>query len=159
MPQHTFILNGERVTVHVDGDVRLLWVLRDLLGVTGPKYGCGINVCKACTSHLNGRAFNPCSVKVRDLDRDDEVTTIEGLPDTVGADLHPMQEAWIDRDVAQCGYCQPGQIMAAVALVKKVRREGRSITEADLDGIRNICRCGTYTRIREAVRQGERAMR
>ena len=158
MPKQTFILNGSSVTVDVHDDVRVLWVLRDLLDVTGPKYGCGINVCKACTSHINGLAFNPCSVRVGDLDPTDEVTTIEGLPDTVGADLHPMQQAWLDRDVAQCGYCQPGQIMAAVALVWKVRREGRSITDADLDGIRNICRCGTYTRIREAIAQGARRM-
>ena len=158
MTVQTFVLNGASITVDVHDDVRVLWVLRDLLGVTGPKYGCGINVCKACTSHINGKAFNPCSVRVADLAPDDEVTTIEGLPDTVGADLHPMQQAWLDRDVPQCGYCQPGQIMAAVALVGKVRREGRSISEQDLDGIRNICRCGTYTRIREAIKQGERAM-
>jgi isoquinoline 1-oxidoreductase alpha subunit len=158
MPQQTFILNGQTVTVDVHDDVRVLWVLRDLLGVTGPKYGCGINVCKACTSHINGRGFNPCSVRVADLSPGDEVTTIEGLPDTVGANLHPMQQAWLDRDVAQCGYCQPGQIMAAVALVRKVRREGRSITEADMDSIRNICRCGTYVRIREAIQQGAQAM-
>jgi isoquinoline 1-oxidoreductase alpha subunit len=158
MPKQTFILNGRPTTVDVHDDVRVLWVLRDLLGVTGPKYGCGINVCKACTSHLNGRAFNPCAVRVGDLEPDDRVTTIEGLPDTVGEDLHPMQEAWLDRDVPQCGYCQPGQIMAAVALVRKVRREGRSIRESDLDAIRNICRCGTYTRIREAIEQGARHM-
>ncbi|MGZ4446679.1 MAG: (2Fe-2S)-binding protein [Nocardioides sp.] len=158
MPKQTFVLNGRSITVDVHDDVRVLWVLRDLLGVTGPKYGCGINVCKACTSHINGKAFNPCSVRVGDLAPDDEVTTIEGLADTVGADLHPMQQAWLDRDVAQCGYCQPGQIMAAVALVRKTRREGRSITDADLDAIRNICRCGTYTRIREAIRQGEAHM-
>ena len=158
MPTHTFLLNGKRVHVDAENDVRLLWVLRDLLGVTGPKYGCGINVCKACTSHINGKAFNPCAVPVGRIGPDDEVTTIEGLPDTVGRDLHPMQEAWLERDVAQCGYCQPGQIMAAVALVRKVRREGRSITEADLDTIRNICRCGTYTRIREAIRDGASRM-
>ncbi|MDT9593525.1 2Fe-2S iron-sulfur cluster-binding protein [Nocardioides zeae] len=161
MPAQTFRLNGEDVTVDVEDDVRVLWVLRDLLGVVGPKYGCGINVCKACTSHVNGRAFNPCAVRVGDLGPDDEVTTIEGLPATVGAadgELHPMQEAWLERDVAQCGYCQPGQIMAAVALVRKVRREGRTITDADLDGIRNICRCGTYTRIREAIVEGESRM-
>lgn len=158
MPKQTFILNGKPVTVNVNDDVRVLWVLRDLLGVTGPKYGCGINVCKACTSHINGKAFNPCSVKVGDLKKKDEVTTIEGLPETVGKELHPMQQAWIDRDVAQCGYCQPGQIMAAVATVKKVRREGRSLRESDLDEIRNICRCGTYARIREAVEQGARNM-
>ena len=158
MPQQTFILNGKPVTVDVNDDVRLLWVLRDILGVTGPKYGCGINVCKACTSHVNGKAFNPCSVRVGDLKKKDEITTIEGLADTVGSDLHPMQQAWIDRDVAQCGYCQPGQIMAAVALVKKVRKEKREISEADLDTIRNICRCGTYNRIREAVVEGARGM-
>ncbi|MBJ7528799.1 MAG: (2Fe-2S)-binding protein [Nocardioides sp.] len=156
MAKQTFILNGKPVTVNVNDDVRVLWVLRDLLGVTGPKYGCGINVCKACTSHINGRAFNPCAVRVGDLKPKDRVTTIEGLAD--GGKLHPMQQAWIDRDVAQCGYCQPGQIMAAVALVRKVRREGRSITERDLDTIRNICRCGTYTRIREAILQGARDM-
>ncbi|GAA0430623.1 isoquinoline 1-oxidoreductase alpha subunit [Actinoplanes campanulatus] len=152
MPEHTFRVNGEQVTVDVDSDVRLLWVLRDILGVTGPKYGCGINVCKACTSHLNGRAFNPCAVPVRDLGPGDEVTTIEGLAATAGADLHPMQQAWLDHDVVQCGYCQPGQIMAAVDLVRRVAAEGREITDADLDGIRNICRCGTYARIREAIR-------
>ncbi|MEU6537167.1 (2Fe-2S)-binding protein [Streptomyces sp. NPDC047000] len=158
MPQHTFRLNGEQVTVDVADDVRLLWVLRDVLGVTGPKYGCGINVCKACTSHLNGRAVNPCAIPVGALRPADEVTTIEGLPATVGAELHPMQQAWLNRDVAQCGYCQPGQIMAAVALVRRVREEGRSVTDADLDGIRNICRCGTYPRIREAVRAGAETM-
>ena len=158
MPTQTFILNGETVTLDVHDDVRVLWVLRDLLGVVGPKYGCGINVCKACTSHINGRAFNPCSVRVGDLEPDDEVTTIEGLPDTVGQDLHPMQQAWIDRDVAQCGYCQPGQIMAAVAKVKETRAKGREITDADLDEIRNVCRCGTYFRIREAIMSGAKNM-
>lgn len=159
MPEHTFRLNGEQVTVDVADDVRLLWVLRDILGVTGPKYGCGINVCKACTSHLNGKAANPCAIPIKELRPTDEITTIEGLPATVGADLHPMQQAWLDQDVAQCGYCQPGQIMAAVALVKRVAGEGRQITDADLDGIRNICRCGTYVRIRDAVKAGAENMR
>ena len=158
MPTQTFRLNGNEVSVEVEDDVRVLWVLRDILGITGPKYGCGINVCKACTSHINGKAFNPCSVRVGDISDDDEVTTIEGLSDTVDADLHPMQEAWLDRDVAQCGYCQPGQIMAAVALVRKAKDEGRTIEAADLDEIRNICRCGTYTRIREAITAGAEQM-
>lgn len=158
MPTHTFQLNGERVTVDVEDDVRLLWVLRDVLKVTGPKYGCGINVCKACTSHINGKAFNPCSVQVKDIKPTDEVTTIEGLPGEVGKDLHPMQEAWLEEDVAQCGYCQPGQIMAAVALVNKVKAEGRPITDDDLDSIRNVCRCGTYVRIRKAIRAGAAKM-
>ncbi|MBM7167759.1 (2Fe-2S)-binding protein [Streptomyces sp. G44] len=158
MPEHTFRVNGEQVTVDVADDVRLLWVLRDILGVTGPKYGCGINVCKACTSHLNGKAVNPCAIPVKDLASDDEVTTIEGLAATAGGALHPMQQAWLDQDVAQCGYCQPGQIMAAVALVRRVAAEGREITDADLDGIRNVCRCGTYFRIREAIRAGAAKM-
>lgn len=160
MPRYSFQLNGENVTVDVEEGVRLLWVLRDVLGVTGPKYGCGINVCKACTSHINGKAFNPCAVPVEQVSADDEITTIEGLADTTPGDgLHPMQEAWIENDVAQCGYCQPGQIMAAVDLVNRVRAEGRAVTDDDLDAIRNVCRCGTYTRIREAIRDGEQAMR
>ena len=158
MTTHSFALNGQQVSVDVDDDVRLLWVLRDVLGVTGPKYGCALDVCKACTSHINGKAFNPCSVQVKDIAPTDEVTTIEGLPATVGADLHPMQQAWLDNDVAQCGYCQPGQIMAAVALVKLVRSENREITDADLDSLRNICRCGTYSRIRQAVVDGAKNM-
>jgi isoquinoline 1-oxidoreductase alpha subunit len=158
MPEHTFKLNGKQVTVNVDDDVRLLWVLRDMLGVNGPKYGCGLDVCKACTSHINGKAFNPCSVRVKDIAPHDEITTIEGLPATVGSDLHPMQEAWLEHDVAQCGYCQPGQIMAAVAKVKQARAQGRDITDADLDEIRNICRCGTYPRIRETIKAAAKNM-
>jgi isoquinoline 1-oxidoreductase alpha subunit len=152
--QHTFILNGSRVTVECEDDVRLLWVLRDLLGVHGPKYGCGLNVCKACTSHINGNAFHPCSVSVSQIKPDDEITTIEGLAATVGQPLHPMQQAWLDLDVAQCGYCQPGQIMTAVALVKQVKAQGRQVTDDDLDGIRDVCRCGTYPRVRAAIKAG-----
>ena len=159
MPSYSFTLNGKRVTVEAPADMPLLWVLRDLLNVTGPKYGCGINVCKACTSHLNGEAVNPCAIPVSDLQPTDEVTTIEGLPGTVGADLHPMQEAWLEEDVSQCGYCQPGQIMAAVAKVKQVRAQGREISDSDLDEIRNVCRCGTYPRIREAVADGAAKMK
>ncbi|MDH6145345.1 MULTISPECIES: (2Fe-2S)-binding protein [Kitasatospora] len=155
MPQHTFILNGQQVTVDVEDDVRLLWVLRDVLGVTGPKYGCGLGVCQACTSHINGKAFNPCSVPVGDVQPTDQVTTIEGLPATVGKDLHPMQEAWLQFDVPQCGYCQPGQIMAAVAKVLQARAAGKQLGDADYDEIRNICRCGTYHRIREAIAAAE----
>ena len=154
MPHHSFMLNGEKVTVDVEDGVRLLWVLRDVLGVRGPKYGCGINVCKACTSHINGKAFNPCSVRVADIEPTDEVTTIEGLADTVDGDLHPMQDAWIANDVGQCGYCQPGQIMAAVAKVRQCQAEGRDVDDAAIEELRNICRCGTYSRIREAIKAG-----
>ena len=155
MPKHTFILNGKRVSVKADDDVHLLWVLRDLLGVTGPKYGCGLGVCQACTSHINGKAFNPCCVPVSDIKPTDEITTIEGLGRTVGKDLHPMQEAWLDVDVAQCGYCQPGQIMTAVA---KVREGGGDVSDKDLDEIRNVCRCGTYPRIRQAIKSAAAKM-
>src|SRR5438874_13755013 len=154
MPTHTFILNGKQVSVDVEDDVRLLWVMRDLLGVTGPKYGCGLGVCQACTSHINGKAFNPCSVPVSAIQPSDEITTIEGLPATVGSDLHPMQEAWLDVDVAQCGYCQPGQIMAAVAKVRQARAAGHEITDADIDELRNTCRCGTHSRMPEASEPG-----
>jgi isoquinoline 1-oxidoreductase alpha subunit len=160
MPERSFILNGRRVTVDTDDSVRMLWVIRDLLNVRGPKYGCGINVCKACTSHINGQAHNICSVPLSKIGHDDEITTIEGLPATVGKDLHPMQEAWLEHDVAQCGYCQPGQIMAAVDLVKKVRAKGRKIpTDEDIDrNMRNVCRCGTYHRIRAAIKDGAARM-
>ena len=158
MPAQTFMLNGKQVSVDAPDDLRLLWVLRDILGITGPKYGCGLDVCKACTCHINGRAFNPCSVPVGQIKPTDEITTIEGLPATAGKDLHPMQEAWLANDVAQCGYCQPGQIMAAVAKVRQVRAEGREISDADLDEIRNVCRCGTYHRIREAIEAGAKNM-
>jgi isoquinoline 1-oxidoreductase alpha subunit len=152
VPTHTFTVNGAQVRVDCADDVRLLWVLRDLLGITGPKYGCGVEVCKACTCHLNGKAFNPCAVPVSAIQPTDEITTIEGLAASVGADLHPMQQAWLDHDVAQCGFCQPGQIMTAVATVHQVHAQGRDITDADLDQIRNICRCGTYYRIRQAIK-------
>jgi len=154
----TFKVNGAQVSVDCPDDVRVLWVLRDLLGITGPKYGCGLEVCKACTCHINGKAFNPCAVPVGDIKPTDDITTIEGLPATVGQDLHPMQQAWLDYDVAQCGYCQPGQIMAAVAKVRQARAAGHEITDADLDEIRNVCRCGTYFRIREAIKAGAAAM-
>ncbi len=151
MPTHTFTLNGKAVSVDCEDNVRTLWVLRDLLGVKGPKYGCGLDVCKACTSHINGKPFHPCSVEISEIKPTDEIITIEGLADSVGMSLHPVQEAWLEYDVAQCGYCQPGQIMTAVSLIAEAQAEGREITEADLDSLRNVCRCGTYFRIREAI--------
>ena len=159
MPTYSFILNGANVSVDCPPTLRVLWVLRDILGVHGPKYGCGLAVCKACTCHLNGVAFNPCGVEIQNILPTDEITTIEGLPATVGAELHPMQQAWLDNDVAQCGYCQPGQIMMAVSLVNELKSSGQStITDEELDGIRNVCRCGTYFRIREAIRAGAENM-
>ncbi len=154
MPSYTFQLNGKTVSVDAPANLPALWALRDKLGVTGPKYGCGINVCKACTSHLNGAAFNPCNVATADL-QGQTVTTIEGLADTVSADLHPVQEAWLEQDVAQCGFCQPGQIMAAAALLAK----NPNPTDADIDAIDKVCRCGSYFRIRQAIKSAAAKMR
>lgn len=155
---YSFMLNGNEVTVECPANLRVLWVLRDILGIHGAKYGCGLDVCKACTCHIDGEAFNPCSVEVQDI-AGRNITTIEGLPATAGngAELHPIQEFWIKHDVAQCGYCQPGQIMAAVALVDRLRIEQGgtgpvTVTDDDLDSLRNVCRCGTYYRIRQAIR-------
>jgi isoquinoline 1-oxidoreductase alpha subunit len=151
VPKYSFTLNGEQVEVDAPGDLSVLWALRDKLGVTGPKYGCGINVCKACTSHLDGAAFNPCVVNLRDV-QGREVTTIEGLAD--GDELHPVQQAWLEQDVAQCGFCQPGQIMAAVALLSRTKHP----TDEQIDEIDNVCRCGSYFRIREAIHSAAAAM-
>ncbi|WP_141331660.1 (2Fe-2S)-binding protein [Myxococcus sp. AB025B] len=153
MPAHQFILNGQTVSVEAPEDLSLLWVLRDVLGVTGPKYGCGVGVCGACTSHLDGEAFRPCIHPVGTL-RGREVMTIEGL----GAQgLHPVQQAWMTEDVAQCGFCQPGQIMAAVALLKKNAHP----SDADIDAAMsdNVCRCGTYVRIRAAIKRAALLLR
>lgn len=146
MPTYSFSVNGAAVTVDAPAGMPMLWVLRDLLGVTGPKYGCGVGVCRACTSHLDGSAFNPCVTPVDECSGR-QVTTIEGLAN--GDDLHPVQRAWLDLDVAQCGFCQPGQIMAAAALLAS----NPDPTDADLDTIENVCRCGTYFRIRAAIKR------
>ena len=149
MPTYTFTLNGTRKTVTAPANMPLLWVLRDLLGVTGPKYGCGVGVCRACTSHLDGSAFQPCTTPVAECSGR-RVTTIEGLAS--GDRLHPVQQAWLDEDVAQCGFCQPGQIMAAAALLAAKPNP----TDADVDSIENVCRCGTYVRIRAAIHRAAR---
>jgi len=147
MPNYTFTLNGQSVTVDAPADMPLLWVLRDKLGITGPKYGCGVGVCRACTCHLNGSAFTPCLLAMNDLPAGAAVTTIEGL--AVDGALHPVQQAWVDCDVAQCGFCQAGQIMAAAALITLKPRP----TDADIDTIENVCRCGSYFRIRQAIKK------
>ncbi len=147
MPKkHKFSVNGKRVEVDADANMPLLWVLRDKLGITGPKYGCGVGVCRACTSHLDGEEIQPCVVPVGEC-KNKEVTTIEGLAN--GDELHPVQQAWIDADVGQCGFCQPGQIMAAVSLLQRNAKP----TDADIDAIENMCRCGTYPRLRAAIKE------
>jgi isoquinoline 1-oxidoreductase alpha subunit len=146
MPRYSLTVNGKAVTVEAPADLPLLWVLRDKLGITGPKYGCGVGVCRACTSHLDGKEIQPCTVPVADC-AGREVTTIEGLAD--GDKLHPVQQAWLEEDVAQCGFCQPGQIMAAAALLSRTPTP----TDEDIDKIENVCRCGSYFRIRKAIKR------
>jgi aerobic-type carbon monoxide dehydrogenase small subunit (CoxS/CutS family) len=126
----------------------LLYVLRDLLGITGPKYGCGVGICGACTSHLGDQAVRPCIVPVGSVGSA-PITTIEGLSD--GVELHPVQQAWIDEDVAQCGFCQPGQIMAAVHLLAQNPHPDDAAIDAAM--AENVCRCGTYVRIRAAIKR------
>ncbi len=141
----TFQVNGKRQSLHVSPDTPLLWVLRDTLGLTGTKFGCGMALCGSCTVHLDGEAIRSCVTPVSAV-AGKRVTTIEGL----SADRsHPLQQAWIAEDVPQCGYCQSGQIMAAAALlVKRPKPTDAEIDEA-MEG--NICRCGTYQRIRRAI--------
>jgi isoquinoline 1-oxidoreductase subunit alpha len=145
MPNYNLNVNGKSVDVDAPADLALLWVLRDKLGITGPKYGCGTDVCKACTCLINGKAVTTCVTRVS-FAAGKTITTIEGL--ATGDVLHPVQQAWLDRDVPQCGFCQPGQIMAAVDLLSRTKNP----TDADIDAIENICRCGTYGRIREAIK-------
>ncbi len=141
----TLKVNGKTHTLDVEPDMPLLWAIRDEIGLTGTKFGCGIAQCGACTVHIDGVAMRSCSVTVGTA-AGKEVTTIEGLASPDGK-LHPVQAAWIAEDVPQCGYCQSGQIMAAAALLKQKPNP----TDSDIDGISNICRCGTYIRIRRAV--------
>ena len=138
-------VNGRSQEVDVDPRTPLLWVLRDAIGLTGTKYGCGIAQCGACTVHIDGVATRSCSVPISALGAK-KVTTIEGL--AVNGTLHKVQQAWIDNDVPQCGYCQSGMIMAVAALLK----DNPTPSDADIDStITNICRCGTYQQVREAI--------
>ncbi|NKB99017.1 MAG: 2Fe-2S iron-sulfur cluster binding domain-containing protein [Pseudomonadales bacterium] len=146
MANFNLTVNGETRQVDVEPDMPLLWVLRDELGLVGTKYGCGIAQCGACTVHLDGVAVRSCTMPISVL-RDQAITTIEGLAD--GANLHPLQEQWIKQDVAQCGYCQAGQIMSAASLL--ATNANPSDTEIDQAMAGNYCRCGTYNRIRSAI--------
>jgi isoquinoline 1-oxidoreductase subunit alpha len=141
----TLNINGESKTFDAPDDMPLLWVLRDVLNMTGTKFGCGVALCGACTVHINGEATRSCITQISTVSGK-KVTSIEGL----SADgTHPVQKAWIEEDVPQCGYCQSGQIMSAVALLQKKPKP----TDADIDDFMsgNICRCGTYQRIRKAI--------
>ncbi len=148
MPEITFNVNGASVTIDAENDDELLYLLRDRLGITGPKYGCGVGVCGACTIFQDDQAVRPCIVPMEEAAGSD-LTTIEGL--AVDDVLHPVQQALVDEDVAQCGYCQAGQIMTAVKLLERIPQP----TDADIDEAmrENVCRCGTYYRIRRAIKR------
>lgn len=145
MERFTLEVNGHQQTVDADPEMPLLWVLRDLLNLTGTKYGCGIGLCGACTVHMEGAATRSCQTPVRTA-AGRRIVTIEGLG---GSDLHPVQRAWIAEQVPQCGYCQPGQIMSAAALLAQKAQ----LADTDIDDAMggNICRCATYYRIRNAI--------
>ncbi|WP_417461443.1 (2Fe-2S)-binding protein [Kordiimonas sp.] len=147
-----FSINGTARSFDGDGDMPLLWHLREEAGLKGTKFGCGIGQCGACTVHIDGDAVRSCSLPMAALDGA-AVTTIEGLAN--GDDLHPVQQAWIEEDVPQCGYCQAGQIMATAAFLKDVPNP----TDDDInEGITNLCRCGTYYRIRKAIKLAAQKM-
>jgi isoquinoline 1-oxidoreductase alpha subunit len=144
-------INGKVHDVQVEDGTPLLWVIREQVGLTGTKYGCGIAQCGACSVHINGEVRRSCSLPVNAIKPEDRIVTIEGLsPDS----SHPVQKAWLEHDVPQCGYCQSGQIMAAAALLSK----NKNPSDADIDGaMTNVCRCGTYQRIRAAIHTAAKA--
>jgi aerobic-type carbon monoxide dehydrogenase small subunit (CoxS/CutS family) len=148
MPQHAITVNGKRHVVDVDDDMPLLWVLRDVIGLTGTKFGCGQGICGACTVLRDGAAVRSCQIAASEA-AGEKFTTIEGLSN------HPCQRAWLDEDVAQCGYCQAGMILTACALL----REHPKPTDAQIDDAMSelICRCGTYPRIRKAIKAAVKA--
>ncbi len=141
------LVNGQSVELDADPGTPLLWYLRDHLNLTGTKFGCGIGLCGACTVHLNGTAVRSCMTPLVAIEPGSDITTIEGLSEDGS---HPVQQAWIEEDVPQCGYCQPGMIMATVAFLK----DFPDPSDEDINqGITNICRCGTYNRIRKAIKR------
>ena len=138
-------INGKLVAIDVDGSTPLLWFLREQLGLTGTKYSCGIGICGACTVHINGKAVRSCIVPVSSLTTSQEIVTIEGLS---ADNSHPLQQAWKELDVPQCGYCQPGMIMTAAALLNG----NPDPSDSDIDNsVTNICRCGTFNRVRRGI--------
>jgi isoquinoline 1-oxidoreductase alpha subunit len=149
----SFTVNGKAHKVEVAPDTPLLWVLRDTIGLTGTKYGCGIALCGACTVHVNGESVRSCTTPISEV-AGKRVTTIEGLSRNSS---HPLQKAWVAEEVPQCGYCQSGQIMSAAALLAK--NKNPSDTDIDKAMAGNVCRCGTYNRIRKAIATASAMMR
>ena len=149
----TLNINGKKHTLEIDPSTPVLWVLRDELNMTGTKYGCGKGLCGACTIHLNDIETRSCQTPIDSLEEDDQITTIEGLSENGD---HPVQTAWIENDVPQCGYCQPGQIMTASAFLKR----NKDPNDEDInDAMKlNICRCGTYQRIRKAIKSAAKSI-
>ena len=144
----TLNVNGKTRNVRVEADTPLLWVIREQVGLTGTKYGCGVAQCGACSVHINGEVRRSCSIPVSSLKPTDRIVTIEGLSKNVS---HPVQKAWAAIDVPQCGYCQSGQIMAAAALLTAKPKPSDADIDAAMSG--NVCRCGTYVRIREGIKR------
>ena len=144
MPNYTLSINGKMMSVEAEADTPLLWVLRDNLNLVGTKFGCGVAQCGVCTVHMNGNAVRSCTIPVSAVAQN-KIITIEGLSATGG---HPLQQAWEELDVSQCGYCQAGQLMAAAALLKKTPNPSDEEIDATMT---NICRCGTHVRIRKAI--------
>ena len=143
----TLVVNGSSVTVDAEPDTPLLWVLREQLGLTGTKYGCGVAACGACTVHIDGIATRSCQIQLQDIRPEESITTIEGLsPDR----SHPIQQAWLELDVPQCGYCQSGQIMAAAAFLQDFPQPTDEDIKANMT---NLCRCGTYNRIKAGIKR------
>jgi isoquinoline 1-oxidoreductase alpha subunit len=151
MATYQLSINGENRKVEAAPETPLLWVLRDNLDLTGTKFGCGMAQCGACTVHMDGEAIRSCSTKIADIGNK-KITTIEGVS---AEELHPVQQAWMDENVPQCGYCQTGQIMSAIALIEKNPDPTDSEIESAMSG--NICRCGTYERIRKAIKRAAKA--
>ncbi|HEX6632961.1 MAG TPA: (2Fe-2S)-binding protein [Usitatibacter sp.] len=151
-----FFVNGEQVDFRADPDTPLLWALRDHLGLTGAKFGCGAGLCGACTVHLDGQAIRSCVTPVSSIEGK-RIVTIEGIDNTSRARVYEaVQAAWIAKDVVQCGYCQPGQVMSAVALLTHNPKPSDAQIDEAMDG--NLCRCGTYQRIREAIHAASAAL-
>jgi isoquinoline 1-oxidoreductase alpha subunit len=147
-------VNGKKTKVDVEPDMPLLWVVRDFVGLKGTKFGCGMAMCGACTVHVNGEPTRSCQIPVSSLPKNAKITTIEGIGET---QLHAVQQAWIEEQVPQCGYCQSGQIMSAVALLKTTPNP----TDADIDTYMsgNLCRCGTYDRIRKGIHRAAESLK